>query len=85
MRIAKEGNYVGLLSILQVTTAPKDQMSAGVPQGIPTQDSGLRQYGFVIMRHRSSSRCDAVRLSASVLELSACATKYTNSEIDDFD
>jgi len=66
-------------------TAPKDQMSAGVPQGIPTQDSGLRQYGFVIMRHRSSSRRDAERMSASVPEPSACATKYTNSKIDDFD
>jgi len=77
--IAKEGD-VGLL-----TTAPKDQMSAGVPQGIPTQDSGLRQYGFVIMRHRSSSRRDAERMSASVPEPSACATKYTNSKIDDFD
>jgi hypothetical protein len=38
VRMSKEGKYVGLL-----TTAPKDQMSAGVPQGIPTQDSGLRQ------------------------------------------
>jgi hypothetical protein len=48
-------------------------MSAAVPQGIPTQDSGLRQYGFVIKRCRSLSSCDAIRMSVSALQLSTYA------------
>ena len=60
-------------------------MSSASPQGIPTQEPGLRQYGLAIMQHRSSSGCDAVRMSASALEVSVCGTKHTDSETVDFD
>jgi hypothetical protein len=58
-----------------LTIAPTDQISAGGPQCIPSHDSGLRQYGFVIMRYRSSYSSEAVRLLDSKILFSIPA-KY---------